>query len=167
MKKTVFYFILIWFLSLVACNGTTSPNNESDSPDNELDLFDIGFLILHSSERIEDGGFTAKSFKFISNQDSYEIELSKYSNDAPVLIDFSKETVLLLDMGQQTSSGFSIKVSNIKEEDDFVSVTVVTEEPGRGCSVDTSLTNPYQFVKIATKKSIIINELPPIKTVCN
>lgn len=120
-----------------------------------------------TSEALVDNSFTEKSFKVISNQDSYEIELSKYSSDAPALIDFSKATVLLLDMGQQTSSGFSIKVSNIKEEDDFVSVSVVTEEPGRGCNVDGGLTNPYQFVKIATKKAIIINELPPIKTVCN
>lgn len=165
MKKTIFV-ILFFFLTLSACNGSSTSVN-GDSPDNELDSFDIGFLILHSSERIENGSFTEKSFKIISSQDSYEIELSKYSNDAPVLIDFSKATVLLLDMGQETTSGYSIKVSNIKEEDDFVSVSVVTEEPGSGCAVDTALTNPYQFVRIETKKAIIFNELPPIKTVCN
>ncbi len=64
-------------------------------------------------------------------------------------------------MGLHTSGGYSIKVDKVKDEGNYVTVSVVSQEPG-SCPADAALTNPYQFVKIATNKTIIIHELAPI-----
>ncbi|NOY73298.1 MAG: protease complex subunit PrcB family protein [Gammaproteobacteria bacterium] len=126
-------------------------NAESPLPESE-------FFETHSGENIENGTFTTKQAKVIGNQVSYNRVLLNYTSLAPATLDFSKGTVLLVDMGQRNSGGYAIGTTSVNVSENFVVVNVSLSIPGENCAVSLALTNPYQFIFIPTKKEVLISE---------
>jgi len=118
----------------------------------------VEFQVLQSSSQLNDGSFTDKQIKILSSQDAYELELSRYSTEVANQIDFDTGVVLLADMGQRLSGGYSISVTQVTEDENKVTAEVRLVEPGLGCILTQAVTNPYQFVFIASKKEVTVNE---------
>ena len=70
--------------------------------------------------------------------------------------DMKNSTVLILNMGEKPTGGFSITVEEVKEVSDKVIVTLKENIPPSGAMVTMALTNPYTVVKINSKKKIEI-----------
>jgi hypothetical protein len=66
-------------------------------------------------------------------------------------VNFSKEMVLAVFQGEQTSGGFSIEVTNITETKRSIIVTVKEIAPSPDDAVSSGHTQPYHLVKM--KKS--------------
>jgi hypothetical protein len=64
-------------------------------------------------------------------------------------VDFSEYTVLAVMMGIQPTSGFSISVTDITQENGTISVEIEETEPGMGCVNTQVLTAPYHVVKMS------------------
>lgn len=69
--------------------------------------------------------------------------------DEPVpTVDFATRTVLVVAMGEQSSGGFSIRVSEVASEGYGLRALVRSTAPGHGCAVTLALTQPVDFVSV-------------------
>lgn len=115
-------------------------------------------IVIHQGISPYSGGYTSKGHRVFVTQTDYQNELPNYSGDAPQNIDFEDNRVVLLDLGQRDTGGYGIAVESVADNNDHVLITVVSTVSGQSCMVTPALTNPYQFVKIATDKEILILE---------
>jgi len=150
MKKVLkVLFLLIFTLSLQACGSDAQASSILASGD---------FISLHSSTYLSSGEYTNKRSEIFIDQLDYENELLNYSNDTALTIDFTENKVLLVDMGRRPSGGNSISVSKLENFDQYALVTVTLSVPGDNCGTASVLTNPFEFIQIATQKEILIKE---------
>jgi len=101
---------------------------------------------------------TPKQTKVLSTLQDYAAELAKYTNDPPLAIDFTPGRYLLVDMGQRSSSGYSIAVTSVDVGADSVTANVRLIKPGTNCVLAPVMTNPYQFVFIPSVKEVLVSE---------
>lgn len=114
--------------------------------------------VIHAGVTPYSGGFTSKGYRIFTSQTAYQNELANYSADTPQVIDFEENRVMLVDMGQRNTGGYGVAVESVVDASDHVVVTIVSRVPGQGCMVTQALTNPYEFIKIATNKEVLIQE---------
>ncbi|MFT2089941.1 protease complex subunit PrcB family protein [Paraglaciecola sp. 2405UD69-4] len=145
MKKLFLLFPLLVPLQSCSDADATSPVPEME------------FQVLHDFQYNEYANTTAKSTILINSQSEYESELLKRSSDTPQNIDFDSETVLLVDMGTQSSGGYSLSVT-LTEHNDHILASIDYQFPGANCGVTTALTNPTQIIKIETTKYVLVSE---------
>jgi hypothetical protein len=63
-------------------------------------------------------------------------------------IDFAKEQVVVVAMGAQSSSGYSIRITGASRQGDGVVIRTETQMPGSGCFVLTVLTQPIDLARM-------------------
>jgi len=114
--------------------------------------------VIHSGMYLASGQSTSKGSRVFTSKQAYESELLNYSSELPKSIDFTQSRVFLVDMGERNSGGYSIEIDGITEHDGYVLATVVLTEPGDGCMITQAITNPFQFIEVATTKEILIEE---------
>lgn len=119
---------------------------------------ETGFEVLHSALQIDSGDYTNKGYTTLESQAAYRDTLARYSSQAPKSVDFSQNTVLLLDMGQRSSGGYAIRVNKVQEMDGYTQVQVTYVEPGKGCVTNAALSNPYKFIRVPTTEDILVDE---------
>jgi len=159
MKSTLKIMLLLSVpFCIHGCGGDTKAASITEPSD-------IKYTVIHGNSYL-DGGMhlTSKGSRVFSSQDAYQNELLNYSSDQPVQVDFTKSKVLLLDMGQKATGGYGIEIEKIADSNDAAIVSVALVEPGSGCLVTQSLTNPYEFIEISTNKEILIEEKLVLKS---
>jgi len=134
-------------LSLSGCADEATA--EDPLPESEFSELQSG---LHADND------TQKQSKVIVNQEDYDKALLVYTSASPESIDFVTGKVLLVDMGQRNTGGYSIKVTSVDISENYVVAQVNLMQPGQNCLVTDAITNPYQFVFIPTQKEILITE---------
>lgn len=150
------YMLLIGmiFSSVMSLSGCGSDAN-AESPIEEPDRG----VVIHESQFIEYGSYSSKGSKVLLSQNDYEKELVKYSSESPVNLDFSISKVLLLDMGKRNTGGYTININEVARLNDHVIVYLNLIKPDSSCVTTSSLSNPYQFVKIdTTETNVLIKE---------
>ena len=63
-------------------------------------------------------------------------------------IDFSREMLIVVAMGQRNTGGFDIIVDGVYERDKKLGVDVKSTSPGRACGVFATLTAPVDIVRL-------------------
>jgi hypothetical protein len=63
-------------------------------------------------------------------------------------VDFGSRVVLVVAMGERSSGGYTIRVSEVVAEGADLRATVLSTTPGRGCAVATVMTQPVDFVSV-------------------
>lgn len=117
----------------------------------------MNFVVLHQGDTALN--FTKKQLRVITSQQEYAATLADYSSEAPQQLDFNAGRVLLVDMGQRATGGFTIEVKSVgQQKRSAVIANVQLTKPGSTCLVTQALTNPYQFVYIPTRKEILVSE---------
>lgn len=66
----------------------------------------------------------------------------------PPSIDFERQAVLAVFMGQRRTGGYSIRVDEVVRDGDVLKVGVETRSPGADCITTQALTEPYHLVVI-------------------
>jgi hypothetical protein len=158
--KRIFMLSLL-ALPLLGCNDNNA--NSGNPAGNEEALNSVApteaeSVLLHQAGATEYATYTSKSAMVIRNANDYADELLKRTTEAPKDVDFSEYTVLLLDMGQRSSGGHSIHMESAQWEEDHIRVRVILQVPGDNCIVTASLTNPFQILKLKTRKDILVTE---------
>ena len=64
------------------------------------------------------------------------------------VIDFSKETLIVVAMGSRPTTGYRIDVDDAQLEDGTVRISVTEHAPGDGCAVGAALTSPETVVAV-------------------
>lgn len=152
MKKE-YSLIGILFCACLILIGCDSDNDSLGTAADKVE-----YRLLFGSSYPPDGLYTSKSVKILRDNDKYQKEIVKYSNSAPPPVDFSTNSVLLVDMGERNSGGYSMVVTDVADYPNYVVATVTLTKPALGCTVTDLMTNPSQFVEIKTRKEILIRE---------
>lgn len=110
------------------------------------------------------GGMTDSKFIVIKDETTLNeiyklINKSKSPGIKIPIINFEKETVLVLFLGEKTSGGHSISVEQILDENEKLIVKYKVTLPKLGEMVTTVMTQPYYIIKIPiTSKEIIFDK---------
>lgn len=67
---------------------------------------------------------------------------------APPAVDFSREAVLVVSLGEKRTGGYSVEVTGVRREGDRLVVRAKVRAPGPGAIVTMALTQPYHMVRI-------------------
>lgn len=149
MKK----LILVPFIVLLfSCDSTKKTTDQKPATDGKKNTSTALYQIL--SESVYQGK-TEKSYEIIKDNASL-VKLYEAVNDPQVpKVDFSKERIVALFMGEKSSGGYAIKVKNVSEKGGKIYVAVEETKPGSGDIVTMSFTSPYTIVKINSTQEII------------
>lgn len=96
---------------------------------------------------------TDASWRLLGSQDAYlqawnSANGTQLSPAPAPAVDFSRETVLALFMGQRPSGGYSVSVEAMRQVGSEVYVDVRFSEPAPGTMVSQALTSPWTMVRI-------------------
>lgn len=115
---------------------------------------DLALRVLHKADYIIDERSTQKSLHVLTTADSYADELKKYSVEFPASIDFEIESIIVATMGTQRSGGYAISATAAREYADKAVVEFELISPADNCLTTQAESNPYEFVKVPTRKPI-------------
>lgn len=120
---------------------------------------EFAYLGVHQEE-IESrssGSELRRQSVVISNQDNWKKIWAKYHADVTPVpdlpeVDFTKDRVLVVSRGQQTSGGNGIKIANVAKRMQNgrarIEAVVTETNAGEGCFSTSALQSPYQMVRI-------------------
>jgi hypothetical protein len=141
MKKCVLFLVLL----LMSC-ATNSKN------------MDINYKILYSGQN----GITDEvDYILIKNNQDYieyikKLNVEEDSYNELLDIDFSKNNICILLLGQRNTGGYSITVESLKWNKSILYIKKKEISPAKGEMVTNALTNPYCIVVIPKAKEIIV-----------
>ncbi|MAY22263.1 MAG: hypothetical protein CMC74_05750 [Flavobacteriaceae bacterium] len=136
--------ILFFLLVLVGCKSQNTSNEGADQgaskvsfellvEDSQSNIDMKNYEVIRSSERLQE------VFNRINSTRKPGIPIPE--------VDFSKQLVLFLNMGQQNSGGFSVSVSKIEKTNDAFVVFVKEKKPEPTAMVTMVLTTPFTLVR--------------------
>lgn len=71
-------------------------------------------------------------------------------------IDFTKETVALVALGMKNNGGYQLKVDNITEDQNNLTIHFTETTPNPKCSYTMAIVFPYEFIVFAkTSKKVV------------
>ncbi|NQY29574.1 MAG: protease complex subunit PrcB family protein [Flavobacteriaceae bacterium] len=137
-------------LLLTILIGCSSSKNVDTPAEKNNENTQLSFEVL-----VEDqiGGFVKEEIRIIKNRESllevygYVNRIRKPGFSIPK-VDFSKETIIAVFMGEKTTGGFSVTIENVKEENKKLIVKIKETKPGPKDMVTMAITQPFCFVKI-------------------
>lgn len=133
---------------LFSCSSTKTTETASKSEKNEAPLYEV---LSQSAYQ----GRDEKSFEVIGDKASL-VKLYETIHDTEVpKIDFKKQRVVALFLGQRNSGGYEIKIKNVEEKDNKIYVTVEEVGPKPGDMATMAITNPFVVAKINSTKEIV------------
>jgi len=118
----------------------------------------LDFTVLHKANYNPLEKDNGKSFKALITAEIYNSELLRHSVETPKSVNFGTSQVLASSAGQRPSGGYTIGVTEIEETEDRVIATVVQVVPGPGCITTPTVSFPYEFVVVPSRKPIEIFE---------
>lgn len=71
-------------------------------------------------------------------------------------VDFSRDMLIVVAMGEQNTGGFGIIVDSVHERDDKLHVLVKSFSPGKNCGTSQSLTQPVDIVRVLKSGQAVI-----------
>jgi hypothetical protein len=109
----------------------------------------LAFEVIHSGPYTS---VTEKKEFHASNNDEYMKLMNEIYADLDQMpkipeVDFSKNDVGAVFMGQKSSGGYSINFDKIIKRSGAVSCNIYETSPGKGCMLTQGITYPYEIVK--------------------
>lgn len=143
MKKII---VLISILSL----GCSAKKNTVENS-NTTGLYEV--LTSQSN-----GGASIQFYEILTEEDEIRMLLGDETLRSKISPnDMKNSTIVILNMGEKPTGGFSISVKDVQEKSDKIILTVQENSPDPGSITTMGITNPYTVVKINSKKKIEIN----------
>lgn len=150
MKKII---LVPFAILLFSCNSSKAPSDSVNGTVIENRQTKKLYSVLSESAY---QGKESKSYEVIKDSESL-LKLYRSVNDEQIpRIDFSKERIVALFLGQKNSGGYAIKVEDVVEKGGKIYVSVKEIAPKSGEMATMAITNPYTFVKINSNKEIIL-----------
>lgn len=131
------------FLSCNCKKGAVAENSISKQP-----LFEV----LNESQY---QGKETESFEIIKDDAALKTLYQSINNEELPKVDFSKQQIVVVFLGQRNSGGYTIKIKNVIEKDNKLYVEVEKVGPQPNENVTMAITNPYSIAKINSTKEIV------------
>ena len=151
MHKKIIMVISLIFVPLILLAAGGRPSGRP-----------VSFTVVESS--VQGGSSERQNLLAATEMEFKEIwdQTHRYVEPKPAMpkVDFKKEMIACVMMGERTSSGYSIQVDNVTAYEDSVVIDVSLDETG---GMLTVMTYPYQIVKFPTTAKKIIFKLAAAK----
>ncbi len=141
--KLINVFILLGIL--VSLSGCLSDSQADAS---------VSFEVLLTDSGPKNGVLGNRKFEFINNQVSYDEAVARYSGEVTTQLDFTNSQVVLLDIGQRGTGGYSVRVDRIVESNGSIGIIATEISPGAGCFTTSASTSPYVFIKVLSTNRV-------------
>jgi hypothetical protein len=140
MKKISTLFVSLFLFSC----GT-----QKSISDGEILLYEI-------LKEDQQNGAKIKFYEIITESSEFKLLLNDVDlKNKIVAKDIVTSNFIILNLGEKTTGGYSIKIKNIEETEESIIVTIEEETP-KGMAT-TVMTYPMMVVKINSKKPIVFN----------
>ncbi len=134
-------FLSIVLIALLALSGCTSSPGKA-----------ISFSVVSQGTQ---SSFTVEQQKVFRTQGEFEDFWKSHSAStllsAMGTIDYGRETLILLAMGEKSTSGYSIRVDRVTQAGNKVQVLYTITSPTPTLANDQVLTQPYILIKVSKK----------------
>lgn len=142
MKKLVF----LLFFALFSCNSSKKIYE------------DISFENIFKSEI---GGAIENSFEIIKNNEEFlkaieRLNLLDSENERLLGVDFEKNNVVILHLGEKNTGGYSIEVESLYWKNKVLYIKTIQSKPKAGENVTMVITTPYCITKIPKTDTVVI-----------
>lgn len=163
-RSSIVHLRMLALLFLAACSGAThgSPPPLSAGP-TAVPLF----RLQERAPFAYASGFDAARTEAIRTKAEWQAAWSQLHGGmtplppAPV-IDFSKEMLVLVAVGEQPSGGFGVTIREATRAGSVVTIHAIHTKPGMGCAVTMALTQPVDIVRLATRADSVVFDLRPV-----
>jgi hypothetical protein len=135
---------------LVSCNCKKTATDGNDKKE-KSSLFEV----LSESQY---QGREEQGFEVIKDAVSLKALYQSVNIEQIPDVDFKKQQVVAVFLGQRNTGGYAIKVSNAYEKEGKILVEVTKISPQPGQNLTMALTNPYSIAKINSTKEIVFVE---------
>ncbi len=101
-------------------------------------------------------------FEFVTTQAEWAPLWDRTSRGPIPEVDFSRESVLAVFMGQRPTGGHAIRVEQVVREGQRLTVEVLLQAPGPDCMTTQALTQPYHLVAVpagATRAEFVTRDV--------
>lgn len=140
MKKTKFFLALLLIFSISLFLFSCGKGNDGKTV--EFDTISKGTY----SQQAE------KEYFVIKDAESFNQLLEKISgSDTEITntdVDFSKEMVIGVFLGEKPTGGYTVEISDVLKQDDYIEFLIKINEPDPGEIVTEAITSPYHIIKI-------------------
>ena len=152
MKHQIhFLFIMpLSFLFFIGCNSDSNA---------QIAVSEVPYSIILSGDNTLSGTFENRKIEIFRDQESLDSSLALYATFIREhTVDFSSSRVVLINMGERNTGGYSVEVDIIEDHPDYIILKAIMVKPGENCMTTPSLTSPYIFIEIESAKEILIEE---------
>ncbi len=148
----MFISIFVFSIVLIGCKPSTKIEDSDKEQTNQMKELDF--------ETAEKGLYSfhkGKKSYVINNKNEWEklwviLNIGTGPSDVPLPplpdIDFEKNTLIAVFMGEFTTGGHTIEIYKVVENKNNVEVSVNEKSPGKDCILTQAFTQPYHIVKI-------------------
>jgi hypothetical protein len=156
LKKAV--FVVLFISCLAGCLSDT--NAEAPIPTVPFSVIVSGYYPISGVDK-------NRKLEVFRDQASFNARLAEYVESVQEhTVDFSTKRVVLSDLGQRNTGGYSVATSEIQEFSDYVMVSITITKAGADCAVSQAFTSPFEFIEVRSTKEILFTEQLVI-TNCN
>lgn len=118
----------------------------------------VNFSVIESGQHAVSGDLDLRRLEVYDDQASFNESFFEFSNSGEYPVDFSAKRVVLMSLGKRSTGGYEIAATDVRDMETHVTVFVEITRPGDGCVVTQSATSPYQFIEIATVRTVTFEE---------
>jgi len=109
------------------------------------------------------GGFVSPQIRIIKEEQALrevygQVNKTRKPGFSLPKIDFTKETIVAIFMGEKNTGGYAVKVVSVLDKEAILLVTVQESQPKANAMVITALTQPICIVKINSANKNIVFE---------
>lgn len=122
----------------VGCNATQNPNQKADPGDISMKFTTIA--------KTDQGPKDAQQSAITTDKQYEAIAKSLYGEQAVPKVDFFKEMVIVMAMGQKPTAGYSIEITKVEASKDGTITAYYREEQSK--DGDQVLTRPAHAIKV-------------------
>lgn len=156
MRSLVFLSVFIFLISCKESKKITSKSNPT------IVSTPVNYSVIKSGIN---GDFPTQKKLVITNEEEFKKAWANafknfLKKDTPPKIDFETKLIILVTMGEKSSGGYTINISDISENKNKVVVTVLNSIPEASCPTTSALTFPFEFIQLdKTTKEIVFKTI--------
>ena len=143
MNKRLLLWLMLLIGVLIIIIMFTRGNPNQKAPVSDPTISKISILSEGSMSEVD-----SYQTLIIDDQDSYQEFISNNKLVIPNPVDLRERTVVAIFMGYRPTSGYSIEIADVTEQDQKMFIKVNLKQPGKNCINLQVITNPYQIVSI-------------------
>lgn len=151
MDKMVLVLLTVF---MTACGPTKQSGNMEETPSKNQKTVPFEVLVQHSH-----GGYDQPQIKVIKEPTELQaiylkINMTRRPGFPIPEVDFDKEMIIALYMGEKNSGGYSITIDSVEETKNELIINVKESEPGQIAT--TVICQPFCIVKMPTTKKEVV-----------